>query len=168
MAKPRLTKTFLTYTISDANSFTPASGYVLDNILDYDDPQIETRTNADTGDSTIVIDLGAVKTTLTVFIDNVNSDTVKYKESATAGGATTDLTANLTITDYIGDGVYSRIDDLTLSSKQFLHIFIPSGTPVDGAAYWSIGSFVIAESIGFNITSPGSVLTSPPGLIPPV
>ena len=142
----RIANTFLDYTPDGANSTAVVSGYPLSNLEDLDHPLRTTRLDQVT-ESYVVIDLGATKTNLTVHIEGVNFASVKYQEASAATGTWADLTSELTISQDTMQGGYRRIDDLTLSSLQYLRIVIPAQTPVDSAAYFEIGSFAICESI---------------------
>lgn len=144
MSNRRISNSFLTLSVSSASS--EATSFPKENIIDRTSPQRAWRTTVTT-DSNIVIDLGSNQTALTVYLDNCNFTTVKYQESASSGGSWADVGSNLTISKDPMQGIYRRIDNLTLTSKRYLRIWIPSQTPVNGESYLQIGTLCCPTSI---------------------
>lgn len=148
MANRRLSKTYLDYSISSQTS--EESNYPASNIEIRTTPQRHWRSTATT-EQDIVIDLGATQTSLTVYLDWVNFDTVQYAESSSSGGPWTTLqlsgSDNRTVEEDPVHGVYRRIDDLTLTTKRYLRIRIPAGSETGSDTYYRIGTFVICTSI---------------------
>ena len=144
MANRKIAKEFLNISVSSVSS--EAGSFAKENIVDKTSPQKHWRSTGVT-DQNVVIDLGGDKTSITVYLDWVNFATVQYQESDDAGGPWDDLTSALTIEKDPIHGVYRRSDDLTLTSKQYLRVFIPTGTTTDGANYFRIGTFAIPTSV---------------------
>jgi len=100
-----------------------------------------------TTDTLLVIDLGAVQTALVVLLDYVNFSSFKFQESADGSTGWSDITGLLTVQKDPMHGVYRHREAITLTSKRYLGIFIPSQTPVDNAAYFHIGTIAIPISV---------------------
>ena len=143
MANIKLSKTFLAITAFSATS--EATGYPKEDAVNRTSPMLQWRTTVTT-DSRLVIDLGAVQTDITVLLDYLNS-TFKFQESADGSTGWVDLTSVITPSIDPIHGVYRHKQALTLTSKRYLGIFIPSQTPLDGAAYFRIGTVAVPTSI---------------------
>jgi len=144
MANVKLANTFLNITALSAD--TEAAGYPKENAVDRVSPMKAWR-SADTADTRYVIDLGADKTALTVYMDYVNFTGFKFQESADGSTGWTDVTGTLTVEKDPMHGVYRRREDVTLSSKRYLGVFIPSQTPPGGEAYFRIGTVCVPTGI---------------------
>jgi len=143
MSFPRLSLNYLTFTIFSQSS--EATGFPATNIINVDRPFKAWRSTVTTA-SEIVVNMGAVQTNLTVLLTNVNFDDVSYEESADGSTGFVALATNVVIEKDPVWGVYSRVDDLVMTSKQYLKIKIDSQTPVDSASYFKIGSFAVLTS----------------------
>lgn len=144
MANRKLTNTFLSITAFSAT--TEDGSFPKENVVDRTSPQKAWRSTVTT-DTRVVIDLGATQTSLTCYLDWVNFSTFKYQESADGSTGWADVTATLTVEKDPMHGVYRRKDDITMTGKRYLGIFIPAQTPVDGASYFRIGTFAVPTSI---------------------
>lgn len=144
MANRKIANDFLTVTVQSVSS--EALPFTKENMLDRTSPQKHWRSGATT-EQDVVIDLGEDKTSVTAYMDWVNFTTVKYQESASAGGPWTDVTANLTVEKDPMHGVYRRRDELTLTTKRYLRVLIPAQTPADGASYFRIGTLAFPTSV---------------------
>lgn len=116
------------------------------NAINKKSPQLQTRTTAAIN-SRFVIDLLAVQTSVEVLLDWINFTTFKYQESADGSTMWADITGNLTAEYDHVQGVYRRKDALTMTSKRYLGIFVPTQTPVDGSTYFRFGSIAVPSSI---------------------
>jgi len=144
MANRKIAKDFLNVTVQSVSS--EASPFAKENMIDRTSPQKHWRTSATT-EQNVVIDLGADMSAVSVYLDWVNFTTVKYQDSASAGGPWADVTGNLSVEKDPMHGVYRRRDELTLTSKRYLRILIPAQTPADGAAYFRIGTLAFPTSV---------------------
>ena len=145
MSNRRLANSFLSISVLSATS--ESSEHPKENCIDRNSPQRAWRSTSIAADQRVVIDLGAVKTGITCYLDWVNFGTFKYQESADGSTGWSDIGTTRTVSKDPMHGVYRRVDDITLSSKRYLGILIPAQTPVDGAAYFRIGTFCIPTSI---------------------
>lgn len=146
MANRKLTRDFLSVsTFSTTTSEDPK--FPKENVLDRRSPQRHWRSTT-ISNTRLVIDLGAIHTNLTCFLDDVNFTRFKYQQSIN-GFAWADATPELTIEKDPVHGVYRRTDDITLTNnnKDFIAIFIPAQTPVDNEPYFRIGTFAIPTNI---------------------
>jgi len=145
MANRRLSNTFLSISVLSATS--EDSDFPKENIVDRTSPQRAWRSTSIAADQRVVIDCGAVQTDLTVYLDWVNFDEFKFQESSDGTSGWSDIGTTRTISKDPMHGVYRYTADITMSSKRYLGILIPAQTPVDGAAYFRIGTFAIPTSI---------------------
>jgi hypothetical protein len=148
MTNRKIAKEFLNLTVASVS--TEASSFAKENVLDRTSPQKHWRSTAVTQQE-VVIDLGSDKTSITVYMDWVNFNTVQYQEGPSSSGPWTTLQLNgsddRTIEKDPMHGVYRRRDELTLTTKRYLRALIPAQTPVDGAAYFRIGTLAIPDNI---------------------
>ncbi len=133
---------------------TEAASFPKENCIDRTSPQRAWRSTTIAADQRVVIDLGAVRTALTVYLDWVNFGTFKYQESADGSTGWSDVGATRTVEKDPMHGVYRRADDITMSSKRYLGIFIPVQTPIDpesssgqAADYFRIGTFCVPSPV---------------------
>lgn len=146
MANRKLTKSYLA--ISAFSATSEASGFAKENAVIRKSPQRAWRTTTTGSDQRLVIDLGATQTDITCYLDWVNFTSFKYQESADGSTGWSDIGTTRTVEKDPMHGVYRRVDNITLSSKQYLGILIPTGqSPVDGASYFRIGTFCVPTSI---------------------
>jgi hypothetical protein len=145
MSKRRLSKTFLSISVLSAT--TEAGSFPKENVVDRTSPQRAWRSTTVGSDQRLVIDLGAVQTSITCYLDWVNFGTFKYQESADGSTGWSDIGTTRTVAKDPMHGVYRRVDDITMSSKRYLGILIPAQTPVDNASYFRIGTFCVPTSI---------------------
>lgn len=139
MSNRRIANTFLSISVLSAT--TEDSDFPKENAIDRSSPQRAWRSTSVAADQRVVIDLGAVQTDVTVYLDWVNFDEFKYQESADGSTGWSDIETTRTISKDPMHGVYRRVDDITMSSKRYLGILIPAQAPVDGASYFRIGTF---------------------------
>lgn len=145
MSNRRLSKTFLSISVLSATS--EASSFPRANIVDRTSPQRAWRSTGIGSDHRVVIDLGATQTDITCYMDYVNFETFKFQESANGTSGWADIGSLRTVEMDPMHGVYRRVDDITLTGKRYLGIYIPAQTPVDGASYFRIGTFCIPTGI---------------------
>ena len=145
MANRKMAKTFMPVMVLSAT--TEAGSFPKENMIDRTSPQRAWRSTDVAADQRVVIDLGAVQTALTVYLDWVNFGSFKYQESADGSTGWSDIGAARTVGKDPMHGVYRRADDITMSSKRYLGIFIPAQTPLDGADYFRIGTFCLPSPV---------------------
>jgi len=144
MANAKLTISFLTISAFSADNVN--AEFPKENAVNIDSPQRAFR-SANATDTRLVIDLGAVQTNLSCYLDWVNFGTFKYQESADGSTGWADIGSTRTVEKDPMHGVYRRKDDLVLTGKRYLGILIPTQAPVDGAAYFRIGTFAVPTNI---------------------
>lgn len=144
MANTKLTISFLAISAFDVDNVNPE--FPKENAVNMVSPQRAFR-SANATDTRLVIDLGAVQTSLTCYLDWVNFGSFKYQESADGSTGWADIGVSRTVEKDPMHGVYRRKDDITLTGKRYLGIFIPTQAPVDGAAYFRIGTFAIPTNV---------------------
>ena len=145
MSNRRLAKDFLSLSILSATS--EASSFPKSNIVDRTSPQRAWRSTGVGSDHRVVIDLGATQTDITAYLDYVNFASFKYEESANGTSGWADIGSLRTIEQDPMHGIHRRVDDITLTSKRYLGIYIPAQSPVDGADHFRIGTFCVPVSI---------------------
>lgn len=126
---------------------TEAGSFPKENVIDRKSPQKAWRSTTTASDQRVVIDLGAVQTDVTCYMDWVNFTSFKYQESADGTSGWTDVMSTLTAEKDPMHGVYRRTDTIAMTGKQYLGIYIPAQTPVDSAAYFRIGTFCVPETV---------------------
>jgi|GEM_PF-3422076 len=146
MANRKMARTFMPVTVTSAT--TEAGSFPKENITDRTSPQRAWRSTSIAADQRVVIDMGAEQTDVTCYLDWVNFGSFKYQESADGSTGWSNIGSTRTVEKDPMHGVYRRVDDITMSSKQYLGIFIPAQTPVDpstgsgqAADYFRIGTF---------------------------
>ena len=145
MSNRRMAKTFLTLAVISATS--EAGSFPKSNIIDRTSPQRAWRSTGVASDHRIVIDLGSAQTDVTTFMDYVNFDSFKFQESANGTSGWADIGSLRTVEMDPMHGVHRRVDDITLTGKRYLGIYIPAQTPVDGADYFRIGTFAVPVNV---------------------
>ncbi|GJM14958.1 MAG: hypothetical protein DHS20C13_02850 [Thermodesulfobacteriota bacterium] len=145
MANRKLSNSFLGIS-ADANTTSEATNFPKENAINRTSPQRHWRSTVTT-DTRLVINLGAVQTNLTCYLDDVNFSSFKYQESADGSSGWSDIGATKTVEKDPMHGIYRRTDDITLTGKQYLGILIDTQTPVDNAGYFRIGTFAIPMSV---------------------
>ena len=145
MSNRRIAKDFLSLSVLSATS--EASSFPRGNIIDRTSPQRAWRSTGIGSDHRVVIDLGATQTDITCFMDYVNFDSFKFQESANGTSGWADIGSLRTVAMDPMHGVYRRVDDITLTGKRYLGIYIPAQTPVDGASYFRIGTFAVPVNV---------------------
>lgn len=145
MANRKLAKAFMNVTVLSAT--TEAGSFPKENIIDRTSPQRAWRSTSIAADQRVVIDFGSTQTGVTCYLDWVNFGSFKYQESADGVSGWADVGTARTVEKDPMHGVYRRVDNITMSSKRYLGILIPTQTPVDGASYFRIGTFCVPASI---------------------
>ena len=145
MANRRLSKTFLSISVLSATS--EASSFPRANIVDRTSPQRAWRSTGIGSDHRVVIDLGATQTDITCYLDWVNFSSFKYQESANGTSGWADIGSLRTVEPDDITGVYRRVDNITLSGKRYLGIYVPAQSTTDGESYFRIGTFCVPVSI---------------------
>lgn len=134
-------------TLSILSATSEAASFPKGNIIDRTSPQRAWRSTGIGSDHRVVIDLGATQTDITCFMDYVNFETFKFQESANGTSGWSDIGSLRTVAMDPMHGVYRRVDDITLTGKRYLGIYIPAQTPVDGASYFRIGTFAVPVNV---------------------
>lgn len=145
MANRKLSNKFLAVTALSAT--TEATDFPRANAVDRSSPLKMWRSTSVAADQRLVIDLLAVKTDLDCYIDYVNFASFKYQESADGSTGWADVTGVLTVEKDPVHAVYRRRDHITMTGKRYLGILVPAQAPVDGAAYFRIGTFAVPVEI---------------------
>lgn len=133
---------YAAFSPSTVSASTAASGYAGTNVLT---PQVaKAWRSTTTGSSSITIDLGAEEYVSAVAVNHVNASSIAvyYGDAADPGASSGAGTMN-TYTD--GQG--RRKGSLLLEQESVRYIrLVFSGTPTDGAAYWTVGAAHVFES----------------------
>lgn len=145
MANRRLSKTFLSISVLSATS--EASSFPKANIVDRTSPQRAWRSTGIGSDHRVVIDLGATQTDITCYLDWVNFSSFKFQESANGTSGWADIGSLRTVEVDPVHGIYRRVDNITLTGKRYLGIYIPAQSTTDGESYFRIGTFCIPVSV---------------------
>lgn len=145
MSNRRIAKDFLSLSVLSATS--EASSFPRGNIIDRTSPQRAWRSTTIASDQRIVVDLGSVQTDITCYMDYVNWTSFKFQESANGTSGWADIGSLRTVEMDPMHGVYRRVEDITLTGKRYLGIYIPAQTPVDGASYFRIGTFAVPVNV---------------------
>lgn len=145
MSNRRLSKTFLSISVLSATS--EAASFPRANIVDRTSPQRAWRSTGIGSDHRVVIDLGATQTDITCYLDWLNFTSFKFQESANGTSGWADIGSLRTIEQDPMHGVFRRVDNITLTSKRYLGIYIPAQATVDGADYFRIGTFCVPVNV---------------------
>ena len=149
MANRKLSKSFLSIS-AHSTTTSEAASFPKENVVDRTSPQRHWRSTV-TSETRLVINLGAIQTDLTCYLDDVNFTSFKYQQSAngTTWFDVDPLDPIKTVENDSMHGVYRSSENITLTggNKDFLGIFIPSQSTTDGANYFRIGTFVIPTNI---------------------
>jgi len=145
LSNRRISKNFLSISVLSATS--EASSFPKSNMADRTSPQRAWRSTGVGSDHRVVIDLGATQTDITVYLDYVNYASFKYQESANGTSGWADIGLLRTVEQDPMHGVYRRVDNITLTGKRYLGIYIPAQSPVDGASYFRIGTFCVPVGV---------------------
>lgn len=140
-----MARTFVPVTALSAT--TEAGSFPKENCMDRTSPQRAWRSTTIAADQRMVIDMGSAQTDVTCYLDWVNFGSFKYQESADGSSGWSDIGTTRAVEKDPMHGVYRRVDNITMSSKQYLGIFIPAQTPPDGADYFRIGTFCAPEPV---------------------
>jgi hypothetical protein len=139
MANRKMARTFMPMTVLSAT--TEAGSFPKENIVDRTSPQRAWRSTSIAADQRVVIDMGSAQTGVTCYLDWVNFGTFKYQESADGSTGWNDIGGSRTVEKDPMHGIYRRADEITMTGKRYLGIFIPAQAPADGADYFRIGTF---------------------------
>lgn len=145
MSNRRLSKTFLT--ISALSATSEAASFPKANIVDRTSPQRAWRSTGIGTDHRVVIDLGATQTDITCYLDWLNFTSFKFQESANGTSGWADIGSLRTVEADPMQGIYRRVDNITLTSKRYLGIYIPAQSTTDGESYFRIGTFCVPTGI---------------------
>lgn len=145
MANMKLTADFLAVTVLSATTESPGSPK--ENAVDRTSPMKAWRSTSIAADQRLVIDLGAAQTALDCYLDWVNFASFRYQESADGTSGWADVTSLLTVEKDPMHGVYRRRDRITITGKRYLGVLIPAQAPVDGAAYFRIGTIAFPINV---------------------
>lgn len=145
MANRRLSKTFLSISVLSATS--EASSFPRANIVDRTSPQRAWRSTGIGTDHRIVIDLGATQTDITCYLDWLNFTSFKYQESANGTSGWADIGSLRTVEPDAMHGIYRRVDNITMTGKRYLGIYIPAQSTTDGESYFRIGTFAVPVNV---------------------
>jgi len=145
----------LTYTVdsfSSENSQFPAS-----NVLTYEN-QFDFWKTTVTTDSWIIVDLGSAKVIDSVVLVNTNAPVYRIEGDTTNSFASPPFNSGaINVKQDLITRRFSSIknpQDFASFNLQFIRIFIPSGTPLDGASEFSLGGLVITDQAENLLTNP--------------
>lgn len=140
---------FVDYTPTPSSEISP---YLATNLKLYDCPKQHWRTNSVVTNTTIVFNYGSAKSIVGIVLVDVNFAACYIQANATDSWGSPSyrlpaVSGNLTVTK---DSLYTQRYNIfipTVFNLQYSRLYIPTQTPVDGAAYFRIGTVVHLNTI---------------------
>jgi hypothetical protein len=122
-----------------------ASGFIADEVLDWENPQDTWRTNNTTGNKTLVFDLGSALTTYGFYIEGVNVPAGSIQANATDswGAPTINQSATFTLDSFAlrRHGLFFFNADRSSIALRYLRLVLTgSQSPDGGVSYYQVGT----------------------------
>lgn len=147
----RLTKSFIEYTVSSATS--ESGGFVKENLNKRQFPKRAWRSTGTTQQE-IVIDLLSARNNPEVLVEVFNGQQIRFIGSDDGVVFSGFDTGVITVEKDEKQGVYRYGGTLTGFNHRYVKVVVPSHSPADGAAYFSLGTLAFMASTSLMVRNP--------------
>ena len=142
--KPQFANSLFSF---NATATSGAAGFPPSRVANYaTHPLLRTWRSTVTTQTDIICDAGSAVAVRNIALLNVNFATVQIARSSD-NVTYNDITMEMQPTLDVADGMYKCLNSMGSAPRRYFRIRIASQTPIDGAAYFSVGAVLLMDSL---------------------